>query len=253
MSDRTKFGLIGKNISYSFSEGYFLKKFEKLNLKELTYKNFDIPEIMEFPFLIYQREEEFSGFNVTIPYKETIVKYLDRLDADAEKIGAVNTIKVMGNNELVGFNTDAYGFENSLKPLLKEYHKKALILGTGGASKAVAFVLDKLGIDFLYVSRNPSKENEISYKELDAEIIESHKLLLNCSPVGTFPNIEKSPDIPYEFITNKHYLFDLIYNPSETKFLANGKQKGAQIKNGLEMLELQAERSWEIWNNDAQQ
>ncbi|MCK5815154.1 MAG: shikimate dehydrogenase [Flavobacteriaceae bacterium] len=253
MSDRTKFGLIGKNISYSFSEGYFSKKFKKLNLKELTYKNFDIPEIMEFPFLIYQREEEFIGFNVTIPYKESIIKYLNSLDPDAEKIGAVNTIKVMDNNELVGFNTDAFGFENSLKPQLKEHHKKALILGTGGASKAVAFVLDKLGIEFLYVSRNPSKENEISYTDLSEELMESHKLLLNCSPVGTHPNIDKAPAIPYEFITNKHYLFDLIYNPSKTKFLANGEEKGAQIKNGLEMLELQAERSWEIWNNDAQQ
>jgi shikimate dehydrogenase len=247
---RTKLGLIGKNISYSFSKGYFSKKFKTLDIHDLTYRNFDIPEIEEFPFLIYHREEQFKGFNVTIPYKESIIKYLDRLDPDAAIIGAVNTIKLTDDNELVGFNTDVYGFEYALKPLLKKQHKKALIIGTGGASKAVAFVLNKLNIEFLYVSRSPSAENEISYIDLNKEIVESHHLIINSSPVGTHPNINDCPNIPYDYISKQHYLFDLVYNPEETKFLSNGKKMGALIKNGAKMLELQAERSWEIWNND---
>lgn len=249
MAKRTKLGLIGKNISYSFSSGYFLDKFKKMNIPELTYKNFDIPAVEEFPFLVYHREEEFKGFNVTIPYKQSIIKYLSELDADAAKIGAVNTIKVTEKNELIGYNTDIYGFENSLKPLLKEYHSKALILGTGGASKAVVFVLNKLNISYKIVSRNPSSENEISYVDLSEEIMTSHKLIINSSPVGTHPNIKECPKIPYEYISDTHYLFDLIYNPEVTMFLQKGKNAGAAIKNGLEMLELQAEKSWEIWNS----
>lgn len=249
MSNRTKFGLIGRNISYSFSRGYFLEKFKELKLDKLTYHNFDIPGIEEFPFIIYQREEEFRGFNVTIPYKQTIMKYLSEIDADAAQIGAVNTIKFTEDNMLIGYNTDSYGFENSLKPSLKENHKKALILGTGGASKAIAFVFNKLKIDFLFVSRNPSKDNEISYVDLTQEIIENYPLIVNSTPVGTHPNIEEYPNIPYDYLSDKNYLFDLIYNPSETKFLKLGKKQGASTKNGLEMLELQAEKSWEIWNN----
>jgi shikimate dehydrogenase len=249
MAKRTKLGLIGKNISYSFSSGYFLDKFKKMNITELTYKNFDIPAVEEFPFLVYHREEEFKGFNVTIPFKQSIIKYLSELDADAAKIGAVNTIKVTEENELIGYNTDIYGFENSLKPLLKEYHSKALILGTGGASKAVVFVLNKLNISYKIVSRNPSSENEISYVDLSEEIMTSHKLIINSSPVGTHPNIKECPKIPYEYISDTHYLFDLIYNPEVTMFLQKGKNAGAAIKNGLEMLELQAEKSWEIWNS----
>jgi shikimate dehydrogenase len=249
MAKRTKLGLIGKNISYSFSSGYFLDKFKKMNITELTYKNFDIPAVEEFPFLVYHREEEFKGFNVTIPFKQSIIKYLSELDADAAKIGAVNTIKVTEENELIGYNTDIYGFENSLKPLLKEYHSKALILGTGGASKAVVFVLNKLNISYKIVSRNPSSENEISYIDLSEEIMTSHKLIINSSPVGTHPNIKECPKIPYEYISDTHYLFDLIYNPEVTMFLQKGKNAGAAIKNGLEMLELQAEKSWEIWNS----
>ena len=248
MSERTKFGLIGKNISYSFSEGYFLKKFEELNLKKLSYRNFDIPDIAEFPFLMYQREEEFRGFNVTIPYKQSIMRYLSEIDTDADKIGAVNTIRVNDQNELVGYNTDIYGFENSLKPLLKSHHKRALILGTGGASKAIAFVLDKLKIEFQFVSRTKS-ETSISYADLSIEVIGNYQLIINCTPLGTHPNIESCPEIPYQFLTEKHFLYDLIYNPSETTFLKKGKEKGTIIKNGLEMLELQAEKSWEIWNS----
>ncbi|WP_456377341.1 shikimate dehydrogenase family protein [Lutibacter sp.] len=248
MSNRFKFGLIGKNISYSFSRKYFLEKFQKLGLKTYQYKNYDLPEIEEFPFVIYHREEDFKGFSVTIPYKQSILKYLDAIEGDALKIGAVNTIKVTSDNKLVGYNTDVYGFQKSIEPLLKTHHKKALILGTGGASKAVAYALDQLNIGYQFVSRNVA-ENSLLYSILTKEIIEEHTIIINCTPLGTHPNIDDSPNIPYKFITNKHLLFDLIYNPSESKFLQEGKKRRANIKNGLEMLELQAEKSWEIWNS----
>lgn len=248
MSNRFKFGLIGKNISYSFSRKYFIEKFQKLGLKTYQYKNYDLPEIEEFPFIIYHREEDFKGFSVTIPYKQSILKYLDEIDEDAQKIGAVNTIKVTNENKLIGYNTDVYGFQKSIEPLLKLHHTKALILGTGGASKAVAYALDQLNIGYQFVSRNVA-ENSLLYSILSKQIIEEHTIIINCTPLGTHPNIDNSPNIPYEFITSKHLLFDLIYNPSESKFLQEGKKRGASIKNGLEMLELQAEKSWEIWNS----
>lgn len=247
-NNRTKFGLVGKNISYSFSKKYFTEKFEKLNLKNYKYVNFDIPEIEEFPFLLYHREEEFRGLNVTIPYKQSIIKYLDDLSENAKAIGAVNTIKITHDNELIGYNTDIYGFTNSIKPLLNIESKKALILGTGGASKAIAFSLKKMGIDFKFVSRSKSG-NVLLYNELDEKILENHQIIINCTPVGTFPNINEKPQIPYSFITKNHIAFDLIYNPEETAFLKAAKKQGAKIKNGLEMLQLQAEKSWEIWNS----
>lgn len=246
-NEKTKFGLIGKNISYSFSKGYFFEKFKELQLNNYTYRNYDLPEISEFPFITYHREEEFGGFNVTIPYKQSIIKYLSEVDAVAKQIGAVNTIKVTQGHQLIGYNTDVYGFENSLQPLLQKHHKKALILGTGGASKAIAYVLSKLKIDFKFVSRNPVSDEVLSYKNVSKEVIDNHQLIINCTPLGTHPEIENSPNIPYDFLTDKHFLYDLIYNPSETIFLKQGKNKGAIIKNGLEMLELQAEKSWEIW------
>ncbi|MFK5958132.1 MAG: shikimate dehydrogenase [Lutibacter sp.] len=248
MDNRCKFGLIGKNISYSFSKKYFTEKFKNLSLNSYRYTNYDLPEIEEFPFVIYQREDEFKGFNVTIPYKQSIIKYLDDIDADAQKIGAVNTIKITKENKIIGYNTDVYGFQKSLEPLLLKHHKKALILGTGGASKAVAFALSKLGIKYEFVSRSVA-ENTYLYSILNQQIMEEYTIIINCTPLGTFPNVGETPNIPYEFITNKHLLFDLIYNPSETKFLKEGKKRGAIIKNGLEMLELQAEKSWEIWNS----
>lgn len=248
MSNRFKFGLIGKNIAYSFSQKYFIEKFQKLGLKTYQYKNYDLPEIEEFPFIIYHREEDFKGFSVTIPYKQSILKYLDEIDRDAQKIGAINTIKVTNNNKLIGYNTDVYGFQKSIEPLLKLHHTKALILGTGGASKAVAYALDQLNIGYQFVSRNVA-ENSLLYSILSKQIIEEHTIIINCTPLGTHPNIDNSPNIPYEFITSKHLLFDLIYNPSESKFLQEGKKRGANIKNGLEMLELQAEKSWEIWSS----
>ena len=248
MSNRNKFGLVGKNISYSFSKKYFSEKFQKLGLTSLEYKNYDLPAIEEFPFITYHCEEYFKGFSVTIPYKQSIIKYLDELEGDALKIGAVNTIKVTDDNRLIGYNTDVHGFQKSIEPLLENHHKKALILGTGGASKAVAYALEKLNIEYTFVSRNVT-ENSLLYSLLTKEIIEDNTIIINCTPLGTHPNIEDSPNIPYEFITGKHLLFDLIYNPSESKFLSEGNSRGAIVKNGLEMLELQAEKSWEIWNS----
>jgi shikimate dehydrogenase len=192
---------------------------------------------------------QIQGFNVTIPYKQDIIKYLDEIDEDANTIGAVNTIKIMKEGKLKGYNTDIYGFENSLRPLLQSHIKKALILGTGGASKAIAFVLKKNDIYCNFVSRNPTNTQTISYDDLDVRVISNHHLIINCTPVGTFPNIESSPGIPYEFLGDKHFLYDLVYNPEVSTFLAKGEERGAKIKNGEEMLQLQADRSWEIWNS----
>lgn len=246
--NRKKFGLLGRNISYSFSAGYFKNKFQELGLNGFTYENFDLPEIFEFPFILYQRKDEFGGMNVTIPYKEAVQRYLDQIDPVAEEIGAINTIKVEDDDTLTGYNTDVYGFVHSLKPLLKEHHKKALILGTGGASKAIAYGFKKLGIEFKFVSRSAAKGN-LLYSQLTEQHLNEHSIIVNCSPVGTFPFVEDAPDIPYEFVTDKHILFDLIYNPEMTAFLKRGKDQGATVKNGYEMLELQAEKSWEIWNS----
>jgi shikimate dehydrogenase len=243
------FGLLGKDISYSFSKGYFTEKFRNENLDNHNYINLDLPAIEDFPLILEQYKSDLSGINVTIPYKEVVISFLDEIDEDARRIGAVNTITISPKGRLKGFNTDVYGFEHSLKPLLEDHHKKALILGTGGASKAVAFALHKLNIEFFFVSRNPQKKNEISYNQLTEELFSEYSILINCSPVGTFPNVEKSPKIPYEFLSKKHLLFDLIYNPAVTTFLSNGKKQGAVIKNGLQMLELQAEKSWAIWNS----
>ena len=241
------FGLLGKDISYSFSRGYFTEKFKNLGLEKHKYVNFDIPEIKNFS-LIIKKEENLHGINVTIPYKQTVIPYLDKIDKTARKIGAVNTIKFTKRGNLKGYNTDVFGFENSLLPLLKKHHKKALILGTGGASKAIAFALKKNKIKFKFVSRHPQKKTQISYQELTKELIEKHQIIINSTPVGTSPDIHKSPNIPYQFLTENHLLFDLIYNPAITVFLAQGKEQGAIIKNGHEMLQLQAEESWRIWN-----
>jgi shikimate dehydrogenase len=242
------FGLLGKNISYSFSRGYFTDKFKQLNLKKNKYVNFDIQQIEDFPSII-NNEQNLKGINVTIPYKEEIIRYLDNLDITAKKIGAVNTIKFTKRGNLKGYNSDVVGFEKSITPLLKKHHKKALILGTGGASKAVAFALKKNKIKYKFVSRNPEGKKEISYDSLTQELLHKYSIIINCTPLGTSPDIEKSPNIPYKYLTEKHLLFDLIYNPEVTTFLLKGREKGATIKNGYEMLELQAEESWRIWNN----
>ncbi|KAB5486969.1 shikimate dehydrogenase [Flagellimonas hadalis] len=241
---KNRYGLLGKNISYSFSKGYFTQKFKNLGMDDHSYENFDLQDISELETVLSQ--DNIKGFNVTIPYKEEVLAYLDQLDAKAEKIGAVNTIKITENG-LKGFNTDAYGFEKSLDPLLRPHHKKALILGTGGASKAIRFVLEEMGISTTYVSRS-KKAGQYTYDELDKAIMEENTLVVNCTPLGTHPDIEKKPDIPYQHIGKEHLLYDLIYNPAKTTFLALGEAQGATIQNGLGMLQWQAEKAWEIWN-----
>ncbi|GAA3567943.1 shikimate dehydrogenase [Snuella lapsa] len=243
-----KLGLLGKNISYSFSKTYFKLKFEEEQIADTSYENFDIESIDLFPEII-KNTEGLKGLNVTIPYKEQVIPYLNKVNKKAKAIGAVNTIKITKKGKLVGYNTDCYGFKKSLKPYLKKHHKKALILGTGGASKAIAYSLKKLGIDISYVSRKASKGVDYTYTSLTENDIKSHQLIINCTPLGTFPNIDNCPDIPYKAITEKHILFDLIYNPEETKFLKLGKMAHATTVNGLAMLQFQAEKAWSIWNS----
>ncbi|MEO2064356.1 MAG: shikimate dehydrogenase [Christiangramia sp.] len=238
------FGLIGRNISYSFSRKYFSEKFETENI-DAVYRNFDLGEISEFPSILKIRN--ISGMNVTIPYKQDVMSYLDDLHSDAREIDAVNVIKIEGD-QLIGYNTDHLGFQDSIKVLLKPHHKKALILGTGGASKAVAFALKNLQIDYSFVSRNPGK-GQLSYEELNQEVLAENQVIINTTPLGTFPNIEQYPDIPYEFLTPQHLAYDLIYNPAETKFLQKASKQGSDICNGLRMLQIQAEKAWEIWNS----
>ena len=245
MKKSRKFGLIGKNIDYSFSKKYFSEKFKKENL-DCTYSNFDIENISQIESVL--QKNGISGYNVTIPYKREIIKFLDEIDEVAKDIGAVNTIKKIDNKN-IGFNTDSIGFEKSLIPLIK--NKKpdcALILGTGGASKAVKYVLKKLKINYSTVSRKAGK-SEFIYENLNDVIINRFKMIINCSPVGTFPNTNKCPNIPYKNLTKEHILYDLVYNPIESLFLRRGKELGCKTKNGLEMLEIQANESWRIWNN----
>jgi shikimate dehydrogenase len=244
--NKIRFGLIGKNISYSFSRGYFTKKFSELGLERHSYENFDLEHIDQFMGLL-EENSNVKGFNVTIPYKEQIIPFLSKIDPEAQAIGAVNTIKVDGQ-QTIGFNTDTYGFQKSIEPYLKEHHKKALILGTGGASKAVAYVLHLLGISYNFVSRNP-KDGQLNYPDLNKEVLTDHTVIVNCTPLGTYPNINDKPDLPYHFITDQHLLFDLIYNPEKTAFLLAGEQQGSIIINGYNMLQFQAEKSWQIWNS----
>tara|TARA_B100000953_G_scaffold254403_1_gene217938 strand:+ start:4266 stop:5009 length:744 start_codon:yes stop_codon:yes gene_type:complete len=245
LQEKKTYGLIGKNISYSFSKSYFTNKFKKSNLESnYTYENLDLDDINQFKNII---EKKFNGFNVTIPYKEKIIEFLDLLDLDAKKIGAVNTIKICSNNKLKGYNTDYIGFIKSISPLLNKTHKKAILLGSGGASKSIVFGLDKLNISSIIVSRSKEKGN-ITYEELNNEIINTCQIIINCSPVGTFPKINECPKIPYKYINSNHICYDLVYNPLQSKFLKESKKNNATILNGMEMLEIQAEESWKIWN-----
>ncbi|WP_396181011.1 shikimate dehydrogenase family protein [Flavobacterium sp.] len=241
-----KFGLIGKNISYSFSKKYFSEKFINNHFHNCEYENYDIENIKEFTEII-DKTKGLVGLNVTIPYKESILPFLDKISNNAKKIGAVNCISISKNNKLKGYNTDFYGFKKSIQPMLKKKHKKALILGTGGASKAVAFALKKLNIEFDFVSRNPT-EYEIGYKEINAAIFNEYQIIINTTPLGTFPNISESPKLDYSLFTANHIAFDLVYNPEESTFLKKAKKSGAVTKNGLEMLINQAEKAWLIWN-----
>ncbi len=247
MEKKTKFrqfGLIGKDIEYSFSKEYFEKFFLNNNYTNLNYTNFDIKNISEVKNIL--NIKNIAGLNITIPYKEKIIPYLDDLTETAQKIGAVNTI-YFKNNKIIGDNTDVIGFEYALKSFMGEYLKNALVLGTGGASKAVEFVLKKNNVEMIFVSRNPSK-NELQYEDLNQKLLTNYPLIINCTPLGTFPKIENSPDIPYNLINVKNYLFDLIYNPKETTFMKRGLDNGAKISNGLHMLIKQAEASWKLWN-----
>ena len=243
---RKRFGLLGRNINYSFSKGYFTDKFNSENFEGCTYENFDIQEIDGFAEII-KNTSDLKGLNVTIPYKEAVIPFLNKLSKKAALIGAVNTIKITKKGKLKGHNTDYYGFKKSLEPLLKSHHKKALILGTGGASKGVAFALDELDIPYTFVSRE-AKENAIDYNRINATTFDNFQIIINSTPVGTSPNTEAYPLIPYEYFTKNHIAFDLIYNPAETQFLKKAKEQGAQIKNGLDMLIFQAEKAWDIWN-----
>jgi shikimate dehydrogenase len=244
-------GLIGYPLTHSFSVDYFAKKFAKEKIRDYKYLNFPIDNLSKFPALL-DEQPDLIGLNATIPYKEKIIPYLDELDPTAAKIGAVNTVKIIRDNwkkHLSGYNTDAYGFHHSLTPFLQKKHTGALILGTGGASKAVAYVFDQLGIDYLFVSRTPSK-NQIGYREICLPIISKHLIIVNTSPLGTYPDVDTYPDIPYDLLTPDHILYDLVYNPPETAFLRFGQQKEATCINGQRMLELQAEKSWEIWTGE---
>jgi len=243
------YGLLGKNISYSFSRGYFSEKFENLGYDNHKYVNFDLQKINELAEVLKEKKEILAGINVTIPYKQEVMAFLNSIDEDAKNIGAVNTLKFLKDGSIKGFNTDYYGFKNSIQPLMKKQHTKALILGSGGASKAIAYAFEKMGVDYKFVSRAKKNETVLTYQELTKEIMENYTIVVNSTPLGTFPNIESRPDIPYEHLSDKHLLYDLTYNPEVTTFLKLGQEKGATIKNGYQMLELQAEKSWEIWNN----
>jgi shikimate dehydrogenase len=236
-----QFGLLGKNISYSFSKGYFTEKFKQLGLTDYRYDVFDLQDISQISTLFQQ--ENLIGFNVTIPYKEHIINYLDELSNAAKEISAVNCV-LLKNDKKIGFNTDVIGFKNSFVPLLESHHKKAIILGNGGASKAVAYVLNELKIPFLEVSRT----GKFLFAELNDELINEHQIIINTTPVGTFPNVEYYPEIPTKNISKQHLVYDLIYNPERTKLLEISENQGAKIKNGLEMLYKQADAAWEIWN-----
>ncbi len=244
------YGLIGYPLSHSFSKKFFTEFFEMNNIADCRYLNYAIEDIGELRNII-NSEPGLTGLNVTIPYKEQVIPYLDETDTVAARIGAVNTIKIIRKNQdihLRGFNTDAYGFYHSIRDALKKKHNSALILGTGGASKAIAYVFDELGISYVYVSRTPKVKNQIGYPDLCGPVLYNFQIIVNTSPVGMYPNTDTSPDIAYEFIGKDHILYDLVYNPSETLFLKKGRERGATTINGLKMLHLQAEKAWEIWN-----
>ncbi len=241
------YGLIGRSLGHSFSEKYFSEKFQKENIQDCEYCNFEIKDLQkEIPAL--KKKPELKGLNVTIPYKTGIISFLDEMSEEVRSITACNCIKIK-EGKWKGFNTDIIGFESSFVPHLKPFHKKALILGTGGASNAVAFVLKKLDIDFLKVSRNKNQSTSvISYEDISRQTFQEFQIVINTTPVGTFPKIEEFPPLPYESVSSKNYFFDLVYNPPKTLFLSLAEKQGALIENGSQMLAIQAEESWKIWN-----
>ena len=243
-----KYGLLGYPLGHSFSKNYFNQKFESEKI-DAQYVNFEISDI-KYIKNVLKENPNLNGLNVTIPYKEQVIPYLDDLDEDARLIGAVNVIKFtkgfLGKTKLIGYNSDIIGFKRSIEPLLDSSHRKALILGTGGASKAVMHGLKQLGVGTTFVSRTP-KEHCITYQDVTPELLESYTVIVNTTPLGMFPNVDACPDIPYDALTPKHLLYDLLYNPDETLFMKKGKEHGAVVKNGLEMLLLQVFAAWEIW------
>ena len=238
-----KYGLIGKTLSHSFSKSFFTDKFSKESV-DAVYENLEFEDISQVKAIL--ASGEFAGLNVTIPYKQQIIPFLDELSAEASQIGAVNTI-VFRNGKSIGYNTDAHGFHQSIKPFLTNKHERALILGTGGASLAVAYVLRTIGIDVKFVSREP-KEGQFGYSEINSHMVNAFKLVVNCTPLGTFPNVDECVSFPFEYLTADHLCVDLIYNPAETKFLRLSKENGAAVLNGESMLKEQALKAWQLWN-----
>lgn len=239
----TKYGLIGKKLDHSFSKSFFEKKFEQENINAI-YDNYELNHIKDIRSLV-RKNKKLKGLNVTSPYKEEVIPFLDELDDNAKKIEAVNVIQIK-EGKLIGHNTDLIGFLKSFFPFVESHHDKALIIGTGGAAKAVYHSLRSMDITSTFVSRSPG-ENEISYDVIDENTMKEHQLIINCTPVGMFPKIEEYPKIPYQYLTESHLLYDLIYNPTITQFLALGNKHGAKILNGKKMLEAQALASWKIW------
>ncbi len=240
------YGLIGYPLSHSFSKGFFAEKFQREGIQQCVYENFPIPTIADFPGLL-QAQPQLSGLNVTIPYKEAILPFLDELSPAAAKIKAVNCIRFHDGRK-TGYNTDVIGFKKSLLTFLQPHHTRALVLGTGGAAKAVMYVLEELGIAYTLVSRTAA-DGVVTYASLDAAMMAAHTLIVNTSPLGMYPDVDKAPPLPYECLSSQHLLYDLIYNPEKTLFLQKGAARGAAVKNGHEMLILQAEASWDIWND----
>lgn len=244
-----KYGIIGFPLTHSFSQQYFTQKFIDEKIDDCVFEKFELPDIAGVEELI--KDKNLKGFCITIPHKKNILPYLFESTDAVQQMSACNCVKII-EDKLYGFNTDAIGFEKSFVPHLKAHHKKALILGTGGAAAAIEFVLQKLHIGYRFVSRHKTEDN-FSYEELDKNILDEYQVIINCTPLGTYPKTGEAPAIPYEFISTGHYLYDLVYNPSLTKFLSLGKEKGATIQNGYEMLVLQAEENWRIWNGLPQQ
>lgn len=250
-----QFGLAGNPLSHSYSAGYFSNKFIKEHINDVIYRNFQVNSC-EAILDLFKQHTNLEGLNITIPYKVQIIQHLDLTDDVALKIGAINTVKKIKKNDgylLKGYNTDVYGFSQSIKPHLSIQHERALILGCGGASKAVFHVLNNIGIQCLFVSRSKRANNIIGYNELNEHVLHSHKLVVNTTPAGMFPEINNCPGINYEHLSAHHLVYDLVYNPAETLFIHKAKQMGAVTLNGIEMLHLQAEKAWEIWNNDQEE
>lgn len=244
MSEKDVYGLIGYPLGHSFSRRFFTDKFQREGICA-EYRNFEIPEASQLLDIV-RETPNLKGLNCTIPHKQAIIPYLDELSDEAREIGAVNVVKVMPDGKLKGYNADIIGFMDSIRPLLKPHHKKALVLGTGGASKAVCASLTKLGLEWMYVSRTP-KEGQLTYADLTEEMMAQYQVIVNCSPVGMYPHVNEAPALPYNTLTKNHLLYDLIYNPEVTQFMQFGQAQGATVKSGLEMLHLQALASWKFW------